>query len=79
MPASSWPGTCGSETVGSWPLHACQSLRQMPAARDATTTPSAAGSGSGTVSTESGSPKARSTAALVARLLSWVTVNGMAM
>ena len=65
-PASSWPGTCGSEIAGSWPIQPCQSLRQTPVARTATTTPSAGGSGSGTVSTRSGAPKARMTAALMA-------------
>ena len=67
-PASSWPGTCGSEIAGSWPIQPCQSLRQTPVARTATTTPSSGGSGSGTASMTGGSPKARIKTALIRQL-----------
>ena len=62
------PARAGSEIAGSWPIQPCQSLRQTPVARTATTTPSAGGEASGTVSTAGGSPNARITAALIAPL-----------
>ncbi|MDF2576164.1 MAG: EamA family transporter, partial [Agromyces sp.] len=42
-PANSWPGTCGSATLSSWPIQACQSLRQTPVARTRMTAPRATG------------------------------------
>src|SRR4051812_2222702 len=63
VPASSWPGTCGTATPGSCPHQACQSLRQMPLAPTWTTTPSGAGDGSGTERTVSGPPNSSNTSA----------------
>ena len=67
-PHSSWPGTWGSAIDGSWPIQPCQSLRQTPVARIATTTPSGEQTGSGTVSIDSGCSKACITAARIALL-----------
>ena len=67
-PHSSWPGTWGSTIDGSWPIQPCQSLRQTPVARTATTTPSSAQTGSATVSIVSGSAKERIMAARIALL-----------
>ena len=65
VPASSWPGTCGGVTSGSWPIQACQSERQMPVAATSTTTPSGGGAGSGTSSTASGPPNSLKIAARI--------------
>jgi hypothetical protein len=53
-PANSCPGTCGSRMSGSLPIHPCQSLRQMPQALSARTTPSSLQTGSGTFSMATG-------------------------
>src|SRR4051794_22169037 len=62
-PANSCPGTCGSAIVGSWPTQPCQSLRQRPVARTATTTPSLGHDGAGTSSTAGAAPKDETTSA----------------
>ena len=59
VPASSWPGTCGSSMSSSWPIQPCQSLRHSPVASTATTTPSGGHAGSGVWVSSGGVPNAR--------------------
>ena len=58
--------TCGSTIDGSWPIHACQSLRQTPVARPRRRRRRRGRPGSSTVSIANGSSKARITAARIA-------------
>ncbi len=64
-PQSSWPPTWGRATSGSWPDHACQSLRHTPLASTRRTTPSSPQTGSSTVSSSSGEENERITAARI--------------
>src|SRR5262249_30531674 len=78
-PQNSCPSTCGSAT---WipsqlqsPVQRCQSDRQMPFASTRSTTPLSGGLGSGTSRTTSGWPIPSMTAAFMACLLRWVTLQ----